>query len=127
MFGDASGTGLVSSWEVPDGILVYQFRMWEEDVGGMSTNYREGRNLLDTLEELGEQGGRVRRKRGVYLQGQRGHRIDHMEGFVDKMLLQQTAFSLSLIGINFYFAPKESKKLKEQCSIRRHCVVKKQL
>ena len=97
MFGDASSTGLVSSWEVPDGI-VYQFRMWEEDVAGRSSNYREGQNLLDTLEELGEQVGRVRRKRGVYLQGQRGHRIDHMEGFVDKMLLQQTAFSLSLVN-----------------------------
>jgi hypothetical protein len=53
-FGDASGAGFGSSWESSEGMR-YRFGVWGKDVGGRSSNYRELRNLVDSLEEIGEE------------------------------------------------------------------------
>ena len=55
-FGDASGAGFGSSWENKDG-LCYRFGVWGKDAQGRSSNYRELRNLVESLEEMGESEG----------------------------------------------------------------------
>ena len=51
-FGDASGGGFGSSWEVKVG-MAYRFGTWSQDMGGESSNLREFTNLVETLEEMG--------------------------------------------------------------------------
>ena len=53
-FGDASGAGFGSSWESSEGTR-YRFGVWGKDVEGRSSNYRELRNLVDSLEEIAEE------------------------------------------------------------------------
>ena len=50
-FGDASGGGFGSSWEIDDSIE-FRFGTWDENTSNESSNYRELRNLVDTLEEI---------------------------------------------------------------------------
>ena len=50
-FGDASGSGFGSSWETSDGTR-YRFGVWGKDIDGRSSNYRELRNLVDSLEDI---------------------------------------------------------------------------
>jgi hypothetical protein len=61
-FGDASGAGFGASWssrvvgsEEPTGAS-YRFGRWGKEGDGTSSNFRELRNLVDTLDELGNQG-----------------------------------------------------------------------
>ena len=51
-FGDASGSGFGSSWEDSNGGVSYRFGTWGSDGSSKSSNYRELRNLVDTLEDL---------------------------------------------------------------------------
>jgi hypothetical protein len=53
-FGDASGAGFGSSWETKNGTR-YRFGVWGKDGNGSSSNYRELRNLVDTLEEMSKE------------------------------------------------------------------------
>jgi hypothetical protein len=53
-FGDASGAGFGSSWESSEGTH-YRFGVWGKDVSGKSSNYRELRNLVDSLEEMSKE------------------------------------------------------------------------
>ena len=55
-FGDASGTGFGSSWEV-DKQVNYRFGVWGRDNVDKSSNYRELRNLVETLEEIAQKQG----------------------------------------------------------------------
>lgn len=66
-FGDASGAGFGSSWldgsqlkggedENATTRIDYRFGRWGSDGEGTSSNYRELRNLVETLEEIGQQG-----------------------------------------------------------------------
>ena len=50
-FGDASGGGFGASIEAKKG-LWYRHGIWGADVDGESSNYRELRNLVDSLEKL---------------------------------------------------------------------------
>jgi hypothetical protein len=50
-FGDTSGGGFGSSWEIGDDIE-FRFGTWGAEVSQSSSNYRELRNLVDTLEEI---------------------------------------------------------------------------
>lgn len=52
-FGDASGAGFGSSWEDKEGIC-YRFGVWGKDAQGKSSNYRELRNLVESLEVMGK-------------------------------------------------------------------------
>ncbi len=57
VFGDASGAGFGSSWN--DGLqaaIKYRFGVWAEEGQDTSSNYRECRNLVETLEDMGSQG-----------------------------------------------------------------------
>ena len=55
IFGDASGSGFGSSWN--DGFgLGFRFGVWGEEGDGTSSNFRELRNLVETLESLGLEG-----------------------------------------------------------------------
>ena len=55
IFGDASGAGFGSSWN--DGFgLGFRFGVWGEEGDGTSSNFRELRNLVETLESLGLEG-----------------------------------------------------------------------
>lgn len=61
VFGDASGSGFGSSWINPDShssdnVLKFRFGVWGEAGKGRSSNYRELRNLIETLEHMGEKG-----------------------------------------------------------------------
>ena len=47
-FGDASGAGYGSSYATQNGIQ-YRFGTWSSDLGGESSNFRELRNLVDSL------------------------------------------------------------------------------
>jgi len=47
-FGDASGSGFGSSYATQNGIQ-YRFGTWNADVGGESSNFRELKNLVDSL------------------------------------------------------------------------------
>ena len=53
-FGDASGTGFGSSWESKKGIS-FHVGTWGEDMNEESSNLRELKNLVDTLEAMGNQ------------------------------------------------------------------------
>ena len=50
-FGDASGGGFGSSWEIDDKIE-FRFGTWDESMSYESSNLRELTNLVDTLEEM---------------------------------------------------------------------------
>jgi hypothetical protein len=54
-FGDASGGGFGSSWQSKKGIA-YRFGTWGQDMDEESSNLRELRNLVETLEEMGKGG-----------------------------------------------------------------------
>jgi hypothetical protein len=54
-FGDASGGGFGSSWESNKGIS-YRFGTWGKDMDNQSSNLRELRNLVDTIDEMVSQG-----------------------------------------------------------------------
>ena len=56
MFGDASGEGFGSSWVNKEGAIGFRFGVWGKEGDGSSSNYRELRNLIETLERLGELG-----------------------------------------------------------------------
>lgn len=49
-FGDASGKGFGSSFETTDGIY-YRYGQWCSEVEERSSNYRELKNLVETIEE----------------------------------------------------------------------------
>ena len=51
-FGDASGKGFGASWEVRNGELYYRLGTWGDDMADQSSNLRELKNLLETLEVL---------------------------------------------------------------------------
>jgi hypothetical protein len=53
-FGDASGAGFGSSWESKEGTR-YRFGVWGKDTDGRSSNYRELRNLVDSLFEISQE------------------------------------------------------------------------
>lgn len=60
-FGDASGAGFGASWTEPTEThdsdlgrrIRYRFGRWGSDAEGASSNYRELRNLVEVLEEMG--------------------------------------------------------------------------
>ena len=54
-FGDASGCGFGSSWTVR-GKTRYRIGLWGSDNKDKSSNYRELKNLLETLQKLDEEG-----------------------------------------------------------------------
>jgi hypothetical protein len=61
-FGDASGAGFGASWTTPgtgderDRGVRYRFGRWGDEGRNTSSNYRELRNLVETLESMGSQG-----------------------------------------------------------------------
>ena len=62
-FGDASGGGFGSSWESVVGVnsnevdhVGYRFGTWDKIASASSSNYREMRNLVDTLVTMAEEG-----------------------------------------------------------------------
>ena len=55
-FGDASGAGFGSSWLDKTGALVIRIGMWNKEGVDTSSNYRELRNLVETLELMGQRG-----------------------------------------------------------------------
>jgi hypothetical protein len=61
-FGDASGAGFGSTWTTEDmeasgsRTVHYRFGRWGSESDGESSNFRELRNLVDTLSRLGKQG-----------------------------------------------------------------------
>jgi hypothetical protein len=55
-FGDASGSGFGSSWLNKSGELVIRIGMWNKEGVDTSSNYRELRNLVETLELMGQRG-----------------------------------------------------------------------
>ena len=55
-FGDASGKGFGASWEVRNGELYYRLGTWGEDMDGQSSNLRELKNLVETLETMAKLG-----------------------------------------------------------------------
>ena len=56
-FGDASGEGFGAAWEGSDGRVRYRFGVWNEDTNtGMSSNFRELTNLVETVETMEENG-----------------------------------------------------------------------
>ena len=60
-FGDASGGGFGSSWEATGGNkevdeVAYRFGTWDEVSSAQSSNYRELRNLTETLELMSQKG-----------------------------------------------------------------------
>ena len=60
-FGDASGGGFGSSWEANGSNkeveeVAYRFGTWDETSSAQSSNYRELRNLTETLELMSEKG-----------------------------------------------------------------------
>ena len=54
-FGDASGSGFGSTWEV-DGKLHFRLGVWKSDGEGTSSNFRELKNLVDSLKEMASKG-----------------------------------------------------------------------
>ena len=53
-FGDASGGGFGSSWQVKEG-TAYRYGTWSRSMDGESSNLRELTNLVDTLKEMADQ------------------------------------------------------------------------
>ena len=62
VFGDASGEGFGSSWVDKKGTISFRYGIWGVEGDGSSSNYRELRNLVETLERLGELGELVGRE-----------------------------------------------------------------
>ena len=62
VFGDASGEGFGSSWLDKKGTISFRYGIWGVEGEGSSSNYRELRNLVETLERLGELGELVGRE-----------------------------------------------------------------
>jgi len=62
VFGDASGEGVGSSWVDKEGAIGFRFGVWGKEGGNSSSNYTEFRNLIETLERLGELGELAGRK-----------------------------------------------------------------
>ena len=57
IFGDASGAGFGASWNIPGSSNVgYRYGVWGVEGQDTSSNYREFRNLVDTLEAKALQG-----------------------------------------------------------------------
>mmetsp|Transcript_20683 Transcript_20683/g.30301 ORF Transcript_20683/g.30301 Transcript_20683/m.30301 type:complete len:1268 (-) Transcript_20683:9637-13440(-) len=57
-FGDASGDGFGASWWLPsEGVIRYRFGIWGREGRDTSSNYREFRNLVETLEGMSVEGG----------------------------------------------------------------------
>ena len=54
-FGDASGSGFGASW-LEDSKVVYRVGVWNDEGKGTSSNYRELRNLTESLEDMGDRG-----------------------------------------------------------------------
>ncbi|GFH55601.1 hypothetical protein CTEN210_12077 [Chaetoceros tenuissimus] len=54
-FGDASGKGFGSSWEL-NGNVVFRFGIWGDDMDLTSSNYKEASNDIKSIEAMGEQG-----------------------------------------------------------------------
>ena len=54
-FGDASGKGFGSSWD-EDGEIKFRLGVWGSDGDDTSSNFRELKNLVQTLETMGKQG-----------------------------------------------------------------------
>jgi len=57
-FVDASGSGFGGSYTAQDGRLLYRHGIWGRDADHVSSNYKELRNLVDTVEE-GTQSGEL--------------------------------------------------------------------
>ena len=60
-FGDASGGGFGSSWEADESNkkvdeVAYRFVTWDEISSAQSSNYRDFRNLTETLELMSRNG-----------------------------------------------------------------------
>ena len=55
VFGDASGSGFGSSWTTK-GVIAFRFGIWGREGTDTSSNYREFRNLVETLERMGDKG-----------------------------------------------------------------------
>ncbi len=53
-FGDASGGGFGSSWTSSEGDTKYRFGTWGDDMDSSSSNLRELKNLVETLELMGQ-------------------------------------------------------------------------
>ena len=51
-FGNASGGGFGSSWEIIAG-TAYRFGIWSQEMDGESLKLRKLTNLVETLEEMG--------------------------------------------------------------------------
>jgi hypothetical protein len=62
VFGDASGEGFGSSWTSKEGSIAFRYGIWGKEGQGTSSNYRELRNLVETMERLGEVGELVGRE-----------------------------------------------------------------
>jgi hypothetical protein len=54
-FGDASGAGFGSSWKTGDSIK-YRYGLWGSDLDKSSSNFRELKNLVDTMLHMEEEG-----------------------------------------------------------------------
>jgi hypothetical protein len=54
-FGDASGAGFGSSWKIGKEIK-YRYGLWGSDLNRSSSNFRELKNLVDTLLQMEENG-----------------------------------------------------------------------
>jgi len=55
-FVDASGAGFGSSLLLPNGTVAFRQGIWGRDVEASTSNYRELRNLVETIEEGCESG-----------------------------------------------------------------------
>ena len=54
-FGDASGAGFGASWKIRNEIK-YRYGLWGSDLNGSSSNFRELKNLVDTLLQMEKNG-----------------------------------------------------------------------
>ncbi len=50
-FADASGLGFGSTFALPEGGTLYRYGVWGRDADNSSSNYRELRNVVESLEE----------------------------------------------------------------------------
>ena len=51
-FGDASGSGFGTSWQDGDNGISYRHGVWGKDTSSRSSNFRELKNLVDSLESM---------------------------------------------------------------------------
>ncbi len=58
-FADASGAGFGSSIALPDGSTRFRHGFWGRDAESRSSNYRELRNLVETVEEFVQSGEHI--------------------------------------------------------------------